>query len=215
MKKERILYIITLRITEFFRRRFILKSFFSKYSYGIIKMFVNQFAISIFGAVLAMATATAGNNTLTLVVSCFAILFYLFLIYNMVWEIGAKDKISVDVGKKEYRPHTGLWMAVVANIPNYIIAIMYIIAYPSMSTATWAGNLAAVAKFASVILQGMYLGTTSTIYVGGVQMNQLWWTYIIIIIPSLLTAWLAYFLGHKNFTVVSLFSRKKDDNISK
>ena len=74
-----------------------MKAFFSKYSYSIVKMFVNQFAISIFGSVLAMATASAGNDLLTLIVSCFAIVFYLFLIYTMVWEIGAKDKISVDV----------------------------------------------------------------------------------------------------------------------
>ena len=76
-----------------------MKNFFEKYSYSTIKMFVNQFAISIFGAVLAMAATAAGNNILTIVVSSFAILFYLFLIYTMTWEIGAKDKISVDTGR--------------------------------------------------------------------------------------------------------------------
>ena len=85
-----------------------MKSFFNKYSYSIIMMMVNQFVISIFGAGLAMATMTTDNDTLTAVVSVFAILFYLFLLYNMTWEIGAKDRISVDSGKKPYRPHTGL-----------------------------------------------------------------------------------------------------------
>ncbi|MBQ8163928.1 MAG: hypothetical protein IKJ00_04510 [Clostridia bacterium] len=189
-----------------------MKEFFSKYSYGMIKMFVNQFAISIFGSVLAMATATAGNDTLTLVVSGFSILFYLFLIYTMTWEIGAKDKITVDVGKKEYRPFTGLWMALIANIPNFIIAIMHTIAFPMMATAQWAGNLGAVSRFASVIIQGMYLGLTSTVQIAGTQMNQLWWTYFVIIIPALVTSWLAYYLGHKNFRFFARFTQAKTNN---
>lgn len=189
-----------------------MKEFFSKYSYGMIKMFVNQFAISIFGSVLAMATATAGNDTLTLVVSGFSILFYLFLIYTMTWEIGAKDKITVDVGKKEYRPFTGLWMALIANIPNFIIAIMHTIAFPMMATAQWAGNLGAVSRFASVIIQGMYFGLTSTVQIAGTQMNQLWWTYFVIIIPALVTSWLAYYLGHKNFRFFARFTQAKTNN---
>ena len=100
-----------------------MKSFFRQYSYSIIKMFVNQFAISIFGIVLAMATLAANNTVLTWIVSIFSIVFYLFLIYTMTWEIGAKDRISVDVGKMVYKPFIGFWMALVANIPNLLIAL--------------------------------------------------------------------------------------------
>ncbi len=193
-----------------------MKDFFSKYSYGITKMFVNQFVMSLFGTVLAMATASAGNNTmslvLTLVVSCFAILFYLFLIYTMTWEIGAKDKISVDVGKKEYRPMTGLWMSLVANIPNFIIALLYTIAYPVMDTARWAGTMAAFSRIASVIIEGMYLGLTSTIQIAGTYMNRIWWTYFLITVPAIVTSFVAYYLGHKNFRFWALITNKKDDD---
>ena len=134
-----------------------MKSFFSQYSYGIIKMFVNQFAISIFGSVLAMATASAGNDILTVVVSVFAILFYLFLLYTMTWEIGAKDKISVDVKKKEYRPFTGLIMALIANIPNLIIATVFTIAYPFMNVAgSWAVDLAAGTESAVHFIEDLH-----------------------------------------------------------
>ncbi len=185
-----------------------MKSFFGNYSYSIIKMFVNQFAISIFGAVLAMATASANNDTLSVIVSIFATLFYLFLIYSMTWEIGAKDKISVDVGKKEYRPLTGLYMSLFANIPNFLIAIVYLIAYPSMTTATWAGNMAGISRIASIIIQGMYLGLTTSITIMGEQLNRMWWTYLVVIIPSLLTCTLAYYLGHKNFRFFAFLSQK-------
>ncbi len=189
-----------------------MKGFFSKYSYDVIKMFVNQFAISIFGSMLAMATSFAGNDVLTLVVSIFAIIFYLFLIYTMTWEIGAKDKISVDVGKKDYKPMTGLYLALLANIPNFLIAGLYTVAYPTMSTAAWAGGIAAFASIASLILQGMYRGVMMTVYVGATPLMNLWWTYFLIMVPSLFMTWLAYFLGHKNFRFFAFITQKSNDN---
>ena len=179
-------------------------------------MFVNQFAISIFGSVLAMATASSGNNTLTLVVSIFAILFYLFLLYTMTWEVGAKDKISVDVGKKEYRPYVGILMALIANIPNMIIALLYTIAYPFMHIAgSWAVNVAAGARIAAIITEGMYLGATSVISIGELTLRDYWWTYFLIIVPALITCGVAYFLGHKNFRFFGVITQRKSDNKNK
>ena len=189
-----------------------MKGFFSQYSYGIIKMFVNQFAISIFGSVLAMATASSGNNTLTLVVSIFAILFYLFLLYTMTWEIGAKDKISVDAKKKEYRPYVGIVMAIIANIPNAIIALLYTIAFPFMNiSGSWSVNLAAGSRIASIITEGMYLGAISVIKIGETVIRDYWWTYFVIIIPALVTCWIAYLLGHRNFRFFGAFTQKKTE----
>ena len=192
-----------------------MKNFFSNYSYGIIKMFVNQFAISIFGAVLSMATDASGSKTLTIIVSCFAILFYLFLIYTMTWEIGAKDRIHVDMGKKEYRPHTGLSMSLVANIPNFIIALLFTIASPFMATSAWAGNLAAGASVATVFIQGMYLGCISSISIGGVLLTKIWWTYFAIVVPALVTSWVAYYLGHREFRFFSAITQKKTSDTKK
>ena len=187
-----------------------MKSFFSQYSYGIIKMFVNQFAISIFGSVLAMATASAGNDILTVVVSVFAILFYLFLLYTMTWEIGAKDKISVDVKKKEYRPFTGLIMALIANIPNLIIATVFTIAYPFMNVAgSWAVDLAAGSRIASIITEGMYLGSISVIKIGETPLRDYWWTYFVLVIPAIVTCFVAYSLGHKNFRFFGMFTQNR------
>lgn len=189
-----------------------MKDFFNNHLYNIIKMFVNQIAISIFGFVLFAATSAAEVNgtssILTIVVSCCAILFYLFLIYTMIWDIGAKDKISVDVGKKPYRPYTGLILALVANIPNYLIAIAYTIAYPFMANHAWAGNTAGVAQTASLFIQGMYRGLISSVSIGSNRLSHFWWIYFIIIIPSLVTSWLGYFLGHKNFRFFAFITKK-------
>lgn len=185
-----------------------MKGFFSKYSYSVVKMLINQFAIGIFGAVLSMATTTAGSDPLTIVVSIFAILFYLFLIYNMMWEIGAKDRLAVDYKKQPYRPHTGLIIALIANIPNFLIAISQTVTAPFMGMK-WANALRSGTLVVYLVLEGMYLGLcgTWTISVGGVatSLQSFWWMYYIIIVPALVTSWLAYYIGHKNFRILSLF----------
>jgi len=194
-----------------------MKSFFRQYSYSIIKMFVNQFAISIFGIVLAMATLAANNNLLTWIVSIFSILFYLFLIYTMTWEIGAKDRISVDVGKMAYKPFTGLWMALVANIPNLLIALFYTIASPFLDTYRWAQNLNAVANLLSAILEGMYRGLLSVIVLptDQKQLFHFWWVYFLIIIPAVVTSLAAYIAGFKNFRMFAQYFNKKSNEAMK
>ena len=180
-----------------------MKAFFRQYSYSIIKMFVNQFAISIFGAVLALATAAAKNDVLTIGISIFSAVFYLFLIYTMTWEIGAKDRISVDCGKQDYRPHRGLLLSLVANIPNLIIAVLFTVAAPFMQTERWAGNLNAVLISIAVFVEGMYLGIIS-------RLQHEWWAYFLVIVPALLTAWFSYFMGFKNKRFVAGYFDKKN-----
>ena len=186
-----------------------MKEFFNKYSYSMVKMFVNQIAISIFGLMLSMATTNAKSTVLSIVVSAFAILFYLFLLYTLVWEIGAKDKISVDTGKKEYKPMTGLWMSLVANIPNLLFALIFAVSQPFVSNVGVA-KFCGVISFIANVLQGMYFGTISSIvFPSGKLLSQMWWAYFIIVIPALLTSFLAYFLGHKDFRFFAIFSGQK------
>ena len=174
-------------------------------------MLVNQLAISIFGIVLAMAAMAANSNPLAIAVSIFSIAFYLFLIYTMTWDIGAKDRISVDIGKKPYRPHTGVLIALVANIPNFLIALLYSIAAPFMTTKVWAGSLNTLVMTVSALTQGMYRGLLSVWVISGSEAYKLWWTYFLIILPCLITAWIAYFAGFKNFRLVASYFNKKSE----
>ncbi len=196
-----------------------MKGFLQKYNYSIVKMFVNQFAISIFGSTLAMATTIAKNKTLTLVVSFCAVIFYLFLLYVMTWEIGSKDRVSVDIGKMEYKPMTGLFLSLFANIPNFIIAILFTIGYPSLAAGgEWGSNLCAVLKAVFFVFEGMYLGimTVFQIPANGIAqyLNNLWWPYFLITVPALLTCMTAYIFGYKNIHFTSLMVYK-DPNQSK
>ena len=171
-------------------------------------MFVNQFAISLFGAMLSMATTAAKNNTLAIIVSVLAIIFYMFLLYTQLWEVGARDRISVDVKKKEYRPHTGLAIAVLANIPNFLIAIIFTAFLPFAAKYEWAGGVCAVTSFFTMLLEGMYIGIISAL-------NKEWYIYFLIILPALITAWVAYYLGFKNKKFTTLFDYQSPDKAKK
>jgi len=178
-------------------------------------MFVNQFAISIFGAMLSMATSAAANNTLSIVVSVISILFYLFLIYTVAWEVGAKDRISVDIGKKKYRPHTGLLVSLVANIPNFLIAIVFTAFSPFKATNTVAGGVCVVTSVLTLLLEGMYLGVTTSISIGAKLLNTFWWSYFLIILPAMMVSWVGYYLGFKNKKLTTLFDYQAPDKAKK
>lgn len=196
-----------------------MKKFFHDYSYNITKMFVNQFAISIFGFSLTLTTTqiyvnkntSNGLDIFTLLVSIFAVMFYLFLIYTLSWEIGAKDKISVDSGKKPYRPHLGLILSLVANIPNLLLAILFAIGRIFNSS-----SMMFVVRFIATLIQGMYFGiiTAISIPVRGsyVQLNSLWPTFFLLTVPAMLTSWLAYFLGHKELKLFTTIFNKASNN---
>ena len=186
-----------------------MKTFFHDYLYTSIKMLVDQLAISIFGLVLALAALAVSNGIFSIVVSSFAILFYLFLIYTMLWEVGAKDRISVDVGKKPYRPHTGVLIALVANIPNFLVALLYALGTPFMATHSWAGSMNGVLMTISALTEGMYRGLLAMVTISGTELYKFWWSYFLIIVPSLVTAWVAYFAGFKNFRFVAAYFNKK------
>ena len=186
-----------------------MKDFFHKYSYSIVKMFVNQFAISAFGSVLAMAATASGSDGLTLAVSIGAIIFYLFLLYVMTWEIGAKDRVSVDIGKKKYRPFTGVVLSLLANIPNFIIGILF-----ALGAFLEIDILRFISRIAYIVLEGMYLGITTVLPFGWEQSGALALQdssvaiYFIITLPAIITCGLAYFLGHHNVKFTTLFDYK-------
>lgn len=189
-----------------------MKSFFKQYSYNIVRDILNQFIISIFGAALSMATSATESKTFTIVVSVFAILFYLFLVYNTTWEIGAKDRVSVDVGKKTYRPYTGLVISAVANIPKFLIAIMFVVSVYLIPSGKIATAIEVVVRLAYMLLGGMYTGIMMTVNISssGLTMISAWWSYFVFIIPALVTSWIAYYAGFKNFRLIAPIFDKKN-----
>ena len=186
-------------------------NFLKARSYDAVKMFVTQCAISIFGLVLSLASLMAKNETLRLGCSIFAILFYLFLIYTSAWELGSKDHIPVQYGHKPYRPYTGLWISLLANSLNFLLAV-FLLSGVLIDACKPLGNMS---QAIAIMTQGMYAGLLA-LDVGSeaqpMMLNQLWYMYFIIPLPALLTSWVGYYFGIKNVKFTKFFDAHPGNN---
>ena len=164
-------------------------------------MMINQVGMTMMGLMLSFATYN--NNLLTLISSLFSIGFYLYLLYTMCWDIGAKDKIRVDSKRMAPMKLKGLWMSLIANIPNLILAVCVIIGRLSISDAvTNSGNFWFVTKMIATCIQGMYAGLLE-LYA---PYNPI--AYILIILPALAASELGYYLGYREHRIFGFAAKK-------
>ena len=184
--------------------------FIKKHSYDMMKMFLNQFAIAIFGLVLALATGMAENDTLQIVSSVGAILFYMFLLYAMTFEIGSKDKTAVEYGRIKPQPLTGLFISLGANAVNFLLALF--IALGSISSSAFLSNVGGAAAGAALLLEGMYTGLLA-VNIGGVPLNSMIWPFFAIILPALATSAAGYYFGMRGWHLTKLLIPKNAEEI--
>ena len=101
---------------------------FKENSYDIVRLYINQLGIMIFSMLLYTAVGSFENESLStslsVFVSIFSTCFYLALIYYMMWEIGAKDKIRIDGGRMVPCKLKGLLMGTFANLPNFVLGAL-------------------------------------------------------------------------------------------
>ena len=176
-----------------------MKNFFERYSYDSVRMALNQIATAIFGFSLAMTAVKAENDTLMWATSIGAIIFYLMLNYGVAWRVGAKDKITVDRGHRAYRPFTGLWISLLANSVNLLLAVLL-----TVGVFTGVQNLEGIPRFIAMLLQGMYLGVIKCVSVGGLALNEYWWVFFLLPVPSMLISFLGYIAGVSDFHITKL-----------
>ena len=169
----------------------------------ISKLFVYQFALTVFGLLLFTVSQFAESDAIVAGISAFSVLFYLFIIYTNMWDIGAKDKIRIEGKRLQSRPLHGIWVGIAANIPNYILAIASTVGYlfidhsvknadGKLTTPEWAVNLYGIAHAIGSYLNGTFLGITSTL-----KIDVLPFTLFIITVPSIAACALGYYFGTK------------------
>ena len=175
-----------------------MKKFMERYSYESVHLLLNQVAIGLFGMTLALAAGMADNDALRTTTSVFAIAFFLFLQFITVWKVGAQDRLSHDLGNLEKNYMTPVWMWLLSNSLNLVLALFVSLAMwfdvPLLSTI---GGIASVIK---LIIEGMYTGVLA-ISVGGAPLNSMWFMYFVTTLPALVVVFLAYVLGFNNITL--------------
>ncbi len=178
--------------------------------YNVFKLMINQFGMMIFGLVLSFATAGMQgeiSSKMFTIVSLFSVGFYMVLIYYMVWELGARDIIRVESGRQKYDRFYGTKIALLANVPNLLIAFAGVIGYLFGYVFTQGELGMGMLGFSHLIsgfIQAPYLGIVKQLLSSfGLAESYLARAivYIITTIPSILVASFAYVLGCKNFRI--------------
>ena len=183
-----------------------MKEFLKKYSYTAVKLFVNQFAIALFGLGMAFVSAYSGSSSLRVGSSIGAIIFYLFLLYAHMWEVGAKDGISASARGTSRGLWRGVALGAIANIPNLLLAVIITVT----SVGGVAGGLGQAATAIALMLQGMYFGLLS-VPIGGVVLSGFALSYFLITVPAIVVCGLAYIIGNYNLHVTNILIPKNKD----
>lgn len=186
-----------------------MKAFFKKYSYTMFKLFLNQFAIALFGVGLAFATTKAQNTTLIVLTGVGSVIFYLFLQYAVMWEVGAKDGITATSRNQSRGLWRGLAITAVSNAINIILAVTVLIGVGAIEGGVRHG-IAAFGRSAALLLEGMYMGLLS-FNVGGAPLNTYIWPYFVIIVPALVVGSVAYIIGNYGWHCTNILIPKNKD----
>ena len=185
-------------------------NFFKENGHTVIKMFLYQIVIGMLGGNLTLAASTTGSDILIAVFSIFSILFYLYLISTIFYEIGQKDGIRINAGRLRLNKYKVLIISVCANLINFILGALVVL-FKSMIngvdlnqnlsaltaeqvsalTPSWAAaaykSLDTIAK----AIQCMYVGVLKVFFSGNVVV------LLFIPIPAVITSVVAYRLGIK------------------
>ncbi len=159
--------------------------------YESVRMFVNQIAITIFGLMLVFAVSVLSDKSgvrqgladgLLVGTSLLSILFYLYLLYYMTYELGQKDGIKIAAGRMTYNPWKGFFISLIANILNILLGLLELISklcingislmqpvssvVSSELSPVWAIDLYSVCHTIARFIQGMYIGVGSVWFEG-------------------------------------------------
>ena len=176
----------------------------------------------IFSMLLYTAVGSFENERLSsalgIFVSIFSICFYLVLIYYVVWEIGAKDKIRIEGGRAEPCKHKGLVMGLFANVPNSVlglITLFFLMIYLASGSPV-ARSVFLIFNLITRFHASMYLGIISAVVPTGLSAGAVDYieilveTILFVVIPivSVAVTHLAYHLGSKEKKLFSFLTNK-------
>ena len=184
-----------------------MKAFFKNHSYDIVTMLLNQIVIAMFGFSLVLAAMKIDNDILRNFTSIFSILFYLVLLYIKAWDIGFRDKVSVERGKKKNNPMLGGIISLCANAVNFLLAI-FVMLRDLLPEVSVIDSIGGIAQAICVFIQGMYTGVLVNT-VGGAPLNTYWFVYFLTPIPAIIVCGLAYYFGLHDVPHTALFHKKE------
>ncbi|MBQ8174690.1 MAG: hypothetical protein IJ009_04735 [Clostridia bacterium] len=181
-------------------------------SYAITRLVLYQFGIAVLGIILITATSSRGK--LACMVSAYAVIFYLILLYMVTWEDGAKDRIRADSHGARVDNLMGLKLSLCANVPNFLLVLLMLVGYLFGSVfceAAWAQTLFVIAHTIGVLWEAMYTGIVNTLIDPAVSSQSPLYLIAYAVLPvfSLGACTLGYFLGAHDKRIFFFIKGKK------
>ena len=187
----------------------VVKEFLKKYSYTVIKLFVNQIAIALFGIALALAVSYTQNASLKIVTGVGAIIFYLFLLYAHMWEVGAKDGISAAARRQARGLWRGFAIGALANAVNLLLALL-ILPGAFAPQGSFLDGMSALFSVIALLVEGMYASILS-LPLGGLPLNKYAFAYFLVPLPAIVVCGVAYILGSYDLHATNILIPKNKD----
>lgn len=176
-----------------------LKEFFSENGYVAVKMLIVHIAISIFGLMLYLPFDEVQTSRTEFLLcglfGVFSVIFYFFMIYDKIWDLGAQDGIKTAGGRSPASPWKGFLIGLIAAIPDFIICYVYVFFWYFQSYE-WAASPGVIFSFIAVLWEGMFIGLTAWIKAPIV--------FAIAPFCTVLFSGFSYFLGTKDIRLLPI-----------
>ncbi len=199
--------------------------FIKENSYDIVKFFIYQIGIAVFSLAVAIPLNTAitdvyASKLTQLGVSVLAIIFYCILVYTVSWEQGATDRIKIDGGRMTPTPTKGLKIALLANVPNFIISAVATVASFLFADGNVWTSVLAIALTILGLFESMYLGAVEFIVYGIDNASMLFYliksaAFLLLPFITVIAAHVGYTLGDKNKRIFGFITDKKKTGSNK
>jgi hypothetical protein len=198
---------------------------------AIGKLYINQFAISIFSWMILLSAGATESNALIILASLLAIGVYLFIIYDMMWNDGAKAAAKTLRAEDAQinKIKTPFLIILFGSAFNILCAVLYLI----LKIYIYANELTEgyIVLFGNNILylliklaNGMYSGFDAMLFPNpniGVPVED-WiavapmltepYFYFLIPVPLFITGICAYYLGASELKLAKILGFKSNKN---
>lgn len=178
-------------------------NFFKENKSLILKCFLNQIGMTVFGLIV-LITSSMINSVLFHVLGVVAILTYLFLLYTILWEKGAEDKIRIEAGRIKENKLYGLFISLWANCINILFAFIIVItSFFVTEYDSFINNFNGVFTILFRFLNAMFLSLTSSVE------KTTSFIYILVLLLPVVVCWISYILGIKGYRHIMPEKRRK------
>ena len=182
----------------------------------ILKLFINHFVSGVYSLILFVWLTVALDGKFVVLGSVVSILFYLFLVYSFMWEAGAKRGVGYNA--KPVGMFDGALVMCVGSSPFYLTTVCSFVFSFFATGAEFAERavdvLDKVFFYINVFFsQCMYSGLFSGIFGGSSNVHPV--MYLLSLLPGLIVATFAYYIGSKNFRLRTIFGIKYNEEKEK